>query len=288
MRHLPTSDDDKYNSFAKISTSSAALDLAHISQANSPRGAFGNRALDQRPSEWSQAPGARGVETIASRRIVTNPGEQHINGKLNGISSASGTPMIPPQVQTSVTMSRRASPPGFMEGLTNGMTRSVPATPLGISPSASQLLKTPGTPLTEQTGRLSAQPQLLPDGSLSATDLHASLSRLPQGQYENGSMGFSPIQPAVDEYGVESVYGLNGGLDSSYNSYGFDRAGANGTSGSTALYHHNGSRYGLGIPGRTPSDGADGKMNGLHGPKHKRGDMDRECKHSTPYEVASH
>ncbi|KAF7335843.1 RNA-binding protein [Mycena sanguinolenta] len=32
MRNLPTSDDDKYNSFAgnKIPTSSAALDLAHI------------------------------------------------------------------------------------------------------------------------------------------------------------------------------------------------------------------------------------------------------------------
>lgn len=49
------------------------------------------------------------------------------------------------------------------------------------------------------------------------------------------------------------------------------------TSGSTALYHHNGSRYGLGIPGRAPAGPNDGKMNGLHGPKHKRGDMDREC-----------
>ena len=48
----------------------------------------------------------------------------------------------------------------------------------------------------------------------------------------------------------------------------------NTTGGSTALYHHNGSRYGLGLP---RSGGADGKMNGLHGPKHKRGDMDREC-----------
>ena len=47
----------------------------------------------------------------------------------------------------------------------------------------------------------------------------------------------------------------------------------NGSSGSTALYHHNGTRYGLGL-GR--GGAPDGKMNGLHGPKHKRGDMDRK------------
>ena len=28
-------------------------------------------------------------------------------------------------------------------------------------------------------------------------------------------------------------------------------------------------------------NGVDGKMNGLHGPKHKRGDIDRECKLTT-------
>ena len=44
--------------------------------------------------------------------------------------------------------------------------------------------------------------------------------------------------------------------------------------GSAALYHHHGSRYGLGM-GRVVN--ADSKMNGLHGPKHKRGDIDREC-----------
>lgn len=75
------------------------------------------------------------------------------------------------------------------------------------------------------------------------------------------------------------MYGLSSQLDGSrYSAYGFDAAGrngalVNGASGSTALYHHNGSRYGLG-PGR--GAGPDGKMNGLHGPKHKRGDMDRK------------
>ena len=75
------------------------------------------------------------------------------------------------------------------------------------------------------------------------------------------------------------MYDLNNNLDSSYNSHGFEsnaRNSANSTSGSTALYHHNGSRFGLGIPGR--SNGPNDKLNSLHGAKHKRGDMDRECK----------
>lgn len=86
---------------------------------------------------------------------------------------------------------------------------------------------------------------------------------------------------------MNSVYALNGGLENGrYNTYGFEpssrsapngSAPTNGTSGSTALYHHNGSRYGLGMPGRANSGTADNKMNGLHGPKHKRGDIDREC-----------
>ena len=62
-----------------------------------------------------------------------------------------------------------------------------------------------------------------------------------------------------------------------YNDFGYDNGGrlpqANGGAGSTALYHHNGTKYGLGINGR---QNGDGKMNGLHGPKHKRGDIDRE------------
>ena len=74
------------------------------------------------------------------------------------------------------------------------------------------------------------------------------------------------------------MYGVNGGLDTNrYNRYSPNPAvPANGTSGSTALYHHNGSRYGLGLTGRANGATVD-KMNGLHGPKHKRGDMDREC-----------
>jgi hypothetical protein len=79
-------------------------------------------------------------------------------------------------------------------------------------------------------------------------------------------------------YGGDAVvYGLNNGVgnnldDRRFSSYGNGNGLA--STGSTALYHHHGSRYGLGIGGRVASDG---KMNGLHGPKHRRGDVDREC-----------
>lgn len=76
------------------------------------------------------------------------------------------------------------------------------------------------------------------------------------------------------------MYGLNNGVGNSLDDRRFNSY-SNGSSlagtGSTALYHHHGTRYGLGIGGRVPSDG---KMNGLHGPKHRRGDVDRECGHS--------
>ena len=81
----------------------------------------------------------------------------------------------------------------------------------------------------------------------------------------------------------DDVYGLNGSADR-FNNYGFDAANRAGVTpspvanplGSTTLYPQNVPRYGLG--GIAPRPGSDGKMNGLHGPKHKRGDMDRECK----------
>ena len=88
----------------------------------------------------------------------------------------------------------------------------------------------------------------------------------------------------------DSVYGIANGVDNTrYNNYGFE-SGSRGNpnnpaavvntnlAGSAGFYHpQSGPRYGLGLPPRTNS-GVDGKMNGLHGPKHKRGDMDRECR----------
>ena len=76
------------------------------------------------------------------------------------------------------------------------------------------------------------------------------------------------------------MYSLNGALG-----YNFDATGRNSvphntggsTTGSTALYHHNGTRYGLGLPVRASAP-AENKLNGLQGgTKQKRGDVDREC-----------
>ncbi|KAF9072675.1 ARM repeat-containing protein [Rhodocollybia butyracea] len=271
MRHLPTSDEDKYtNSFAnKVSTSSAALDLAHISQSSN------NRSLDNREksSEWPQyARVPEGISSAKERRTVTNPGlSPEVQVGLGSVS-ASATPLLsqhPQGISHQPPSPRHGSPLGLLEGM-NGTTRSVPATPLGLA--SNHILKTPGTPLGDSqgmNGRLSNQGAHL---SEAMNEIQASLSRIPSARYENGALNFNGMQQGLDEpYGVDAGYGLNGGLDGRYNSY----AGANNTSGSTALYHHNGSRYGLGLPGRT-NPGVDSKMNGLHGPKHKRGDMDRE------------
>ncbi|KAF7319842.1 RNA-binding protein [Mycena kentingensis (nom. inval.)] len=279
MRHLPTSDDDKYTSFAaKISTSSAALDLAHVSQT-SPRTSFANRTLETRDkssSEWPQYPGRPGP---GDRRTVTNPNlamspTDAAPGKLGLSTSASA---LGQQLGAQGT-SRRGSPPSLLDSLNAG-TRSVPATPLGLSNPAVHILKSPGTPLTPETQALSGRLSSVGENAVNASDLQASLSRLPAGQYDN----YNGIQGGLDDMqyggGMDSVYGLNGLDNNSYGSYGFDSgrsaSRSDSTSGSTALYHHNGSRYGLGIPSRNNS-GVDGKMNGLHGPKHKRGDMDRE------------
>lgn len=96
---------------------------------------------------------------------------------------------------------------------------------------------------------------------------------------------FFSRQPQYD-----AIYGINSGVDSArFNTYGFEANGRpagnpsnvpplNNPAVPAGLYSaQQGSRYALGLPTRTNS-GSDSKMNGLHGPKHKRGDMDRECK----------
>ena len=100
----------------------------------------------------------------------------------------------------------------------------------------------------------------------------------------------SDMDHCSQQYGGDGVYGLSGGMDGGrFNSYGFEAAGrggaAVGSTGSTALYHHNGAKYGFNMNGRA-NGGADGKMNGLHGPKHKRGDIDRECTSLTTHRCA--
>ncbi|PPQ98902.1 hypothetical protein CVT24_003533 [Panaeolus cyanescens] len=289
MRNLPTSDDDKYHVYPnKISSASAALDLAHVSQT-SPR--------NQKSSEWAQIQGnPRGPEGSISRsdrRTVTNPNvtlsapsDELANTILGGPSSASAVPLVSQQSQGSVhsnqaPISRRGSPHSLLDSL-SATTRSVPATPLGMPSTTSHLLKTPGTPHTPDLQALNGRigtPNHLADAAI-GNEIQASLSRL-SGSYDSSALTFNSIQSTGrDDY--DSIYGINGVDNSRYNSYGFDapRGSVSGLVGNgigaASLYpSQGGPRYGLGLPSRGPSS-ADGKMNGLHGPKHKRGDMDRE------------
>ncbi|KAJ6451800.1 hypothetical protein C8R45DRAFT_1113394 [Mycena sanguinolenta] len=263
MRNLPTSDDDKYNSFAgnKVSTSSAALDLVHISQT-SPRASFATRTLETRDksSEWPQfagsgwAPAHDGV-LRADRRTMTNP---NLTVPLRPTT-------LHPQLGSHAQLptSRRGSPPSLLESL-NSTTRSVPATPLGIPNSAVHILKSPDTPHTPETQGLNGRLASVGESAVNAGDVQASLSRLLSGQYDGGSLTFNSIQPGglddtlQQQYGggMDSVYGLNGLDSNGYNSRNLD--------GNPRFYRaHN-------------SGAGNGKINGLYGPKHKRGDMDRE------------
>lgn len=144
------------------------------------------------------------------RRTVTNPNltlsapSEDIASKILGNAvSASNTPIIQQQSQGGAHQhnqapSRRGSPHSLLESL-SATTRSVPATPLGISGSATHLLKTPGTPHTPDlqvmNGRIATpNSHLIGENSLSATDLQASLSRIPTGAYDANSLTFNSIQ----------------------------------------------------------------------------------------------
>ncbi|KAI0662389.1 ARM repeat-containing protein [Cubamyces menziesii] len=269
MRHLPTSDEDKLNGYA-----------------------------NKKPSEWPQFNGNPRLPegmSRADRRNVTNPTMTlspalgDLSGaKPNGTVSGTTTPLLQ-QVSSGLAQglsSRRGSPLSLGDTLSSiTSARSVPATPLpGMPGSAGSLAKAPGTPLGTP---LSGDPHNI-NGILNAqisrqlsedSDLNPSLSRMPSGQFDGSPLGFNSMQGGLDDqYGSEGVYGLGGGMDNGrFNSYGFEvngRAAGVGATGSTALYHHNGAKYGFSMNGRP--NGVDGKMNGLHGPKHKRGDIDRE------------
>ncbi|EIW65056.1 ARM repeat-containing protein [Trametes versicolor FP-101664 SS1] len=269
MRHLPTSDEDKYSN------------------------GYSNK---QKSSEWPQFNGnARLPDGMnrADRRNVTNPTMTlspalgDLQGKPNGTVSGTTTPLLQ-QVSSGLAQglsSRRGSPLSLGDTFSSiTSARSVPATPLpGMPGSAGQLQKAPGTPLSggdphNINGILSAQmSRQMGDDS----DLNPSLSRMPSGQFDNSPLSFNSIQSGMDDqYSGDSVYGLSGGMDNDrFNSYGFEQNGrgsAVGGTGSTALYHHNGAKYGFSVNGRPSPAAVDSKMNGLHGPKHKRGDIDRE------------
>ncbi|KAF9017168.1 hypothetical protein BDZ89DRAFT_385880 [Hymenopellis radicata] len=172
----------------------------------------------EKHSEWPQFHGSRGPDGLASRtdrRTVTNPNLNlsgaavDLNGKLAGTVSASSTPLHPQgHLHVRPPSSRRGSPPSILESL-NGTTRSVPATPLGISNNP--LLKTPGTPLSEapMNGRLSHQ---LGDNNISPSDLQASLSRISSGQYDGSGLSYHSSQGGLDD----AMQSYGSGLESGF------------------------------------------------------------------------
>lgn len=99
----------------------------------------------------------------------------------------------------------------------------------------------------------------------------------------SSTLDFNLTDILKQKYDVESIYGLNNGVldDEDYGGYRYDSSehmdgNASVVGGSPALYQSNGTRYGLGTGVRLNS--VENKMNGLHGPKHKRGDgVDRDC-----------
>ena len=144
--------------FLQLSASSAALDLAPLSQTP-PRTSFMNRAYqaDQKSSEWPPFSG----NTRPAVRQSTLAATPELGTKLAG--SATSTPLN--QTHSPVG-SRRGSPRGFAVGegviVSNAFnSRSVPVSPIAPGGGAPGLLKQ-GTP--QVGGALSAS--ATPDGTL--------------------------------------------------------------------------------------------------------------------------
>ncbi|KAJ3540621.1 hypothetical protein NMY22_g4221 [Coprinellus aureogranulatus] len=271
MRNLPTSDDDKFHQYnGKLTASNAALDLAHVSQTSS-----------RNHSEWPQFTGVpRGSDGLgrSERRNVTNPNvtlstpTDELPPSAAGILSGT-SPIIqqhPSQGQTS--LSRRGSPPSLLDSLTAN--RSVPATPMGLPPSAAHLLKTSGSPLAPELQATLNGRTATPNSQLN-DEIQASLSRLPSAGPDSASMGYTQIAP--DDY--DDAFSVQNGADAGYAAYGYEGPRANVSLGVAGMPPSNmytaGQRYGLALAGRGAGP-VDGKMNGLHGSKHKRNDVDRE------------
>ncbi len=226
MRHLPTSDEDKYsNGFANkvrpiprclLSRRDLHAESTSLFTPSFPvlsMLAFISRG-QQKSSEWPQFNGSGRIpETLSrsDRRNVTNPAMSLSPGlgdfsgpKVNGTVSGTTTPLLQ-QVSHGLAQglsSRRGSPLSLGDTRSSiPSARSVPATPLpGMPNSAGSLAKAPGTPLSGDphniNGILSAQiSRQLSDDS----ELNPSLSRMPSGQFDGSPLSFNSIQSGMDE-----------------------------------------------------------------------------------------
>lgn len=141
--------------FFQLSASSAALDLAPLSQTP-PRTSFMNRAyqVDQKSSEWPPFSGSARPSVRQSALAATS----ELGTKLAG--SAASTPLN--QTHSPVG-SRRGSPRGFAvgEGLLGNNafnSRSVPVSPIAPGGGTSGFVKQ-GTPQVSNTLPASAAPE---------------------------------------------------------------------------------------------------------------------------------
>ena len=170
----------------------------------------------EKSSEWPQFTGTpRGPDGLLSRndRRSTNPNltfTPPLDSHPVGIVSASSASLLQQHSQIASAMhnqgssSRRGSPSNILDGL-SATTRSVPATPLGIvNHNNAGHVKTPGPSHSPDPQLVNARhtPQIahpLGDSAVNASDLQASLSRIPGGQYENGSLTFNSIDTGLDD-----------------------------------------------------------------------------------------
>ncbi|KAB5594289.1 hypothetical protein CTheo_2219 [Ceratobasidium theobromae] len=240
----------KSDSYSKLSASSAALDLAPLSQtpprAPGPTGRVDNNL---KSSEWPPFSAVSRPSELGSQprmRNATNP------GPIGGSRPSSG-----------MGGNTSSSPTGLAEtvGMVNPSVRSVPATPMSARQSVG-----PGKTVG-MAGDFGAEPN---------TGAY-SMNRL-SGAFDT-PVTFNSVQSAGPDENQfpTNISGEIGGAQS-FNSFDYDGGARNSAhTGSTALYQHNGSRYGLALGnGRFMSQDNNNKMGGLHGTKHKRGDMDRE------------
>jgi hypothetical protein len=189
------------NNDCQVTTSSAALDLAHVSQT-SPRSHLRVLESREKSSEWPQFTGiSRGPDGLASRadrRTVTNPNLTLSASPDDRPIPASTTPLLQQHSQGhnhgQGVSSRRGSPLNFDNLAVT--TRSVPATPLTGVPGNASHLKTPATPHTPDTHALSSRvssqsSHQLNDTTVNAAELQASLSRISPSQYDSSSMAYN-------------------------------------------------------------------------------------------------
>ncbi|KAG8931701.1 hypothetical protein FRC02_002352 [Tulasnella sp. 418] len=347
LRHLPTTtEDDRFGMRSdpyrrKLSVSSAALDLAPLSQTP-PRSSYlasrssttsnhlqGGAILNgSASSEWPQfsngvlpARPLSGTGTRSSLSVALSPGAGLIgSGAMtagNGTPVLSGTPVLGSThilpdsdriTPTGITTTNTASAPNA-----KFISASAANTPSLRSGSGVSPERRGPSPNSAATG--AGLGFMGGDGGLvvGARSVPATpLTTVGGGGVPTGGIRNSPGGPGVvDNNAPDSItFGATGELDESFDSsYGFPYGAQQsqfdssnpmasqqrGPAGSTALYQHGGSRYGLsngpvgGVnTGRIVSGGSTGfvgahhphaggdKMGGLHGTKHKRGDMERE------------